>query len=164
MANRPDKLPKTNALRALDRAQVSYRTHTYDTAQLDAVHAAKDIGVPCARLFKTLVTASPDGRHFVFLLPSDATLDTKRAARAAGVKDIAMIPQKELLPLTGYIHGGCSPLGMKKAFPTFVDESAAAFDTILFSAGHIGCMAELSPADLLRLTGASYAPLVLQEK
>ena len=154
-----DKLQKTNVIRILEQHNIAYTAHPYDTAQLDATHAADSIGVPRARLFKTLVTDTADKGHAVFLVPSEGTLDLKRAARAASVKSVSMLPQKQLLPLTGYIHGGCSPIGMKKLFPTFVDESAATYDRILFSAGRIGLMVEVAPADLLALVGASYAPL-----
>ncbi len=157
-----EKIQKTNVMRILAQSKIPYLAHPYDTSELDAVHAADSIGVPRARLFKTLVTQAADGGHAVFLVPSDATLDLKRAARAAAVKSVCMLPQKQLLPLTGYVHGGCSPIGMKKCFPTFVDESAAAFDSILFSAGRIGLMVEVSPKDLCALIGASYAPLTFQ--
>lgn len=150
---------KTNVMRVLTQAGVPYAAHAYDTSRLDAVHAAEAIGVEPDRLFKTLVTVANDGRHFVFMLPAGATLDCKRAAAAAGVKSVAMIPQKDLLPLTGYIHGGCSPIGMKKPFPTFVEESASLYEKILFSGGKIGWMVEVSPDDLLSLVGASYADL-----
>ena len=154
-----NKNEKTNVMRILGAAGVPYTAHAYDTSQLDACHAADDLGVARERLFKTLVTVAPGGGHYVFLLPAGATLDLKRAARAAGVKSVAMLPQKDLLPLTGYVHGGCSPIGMKKPFPTFVDESAAGFPTILFSGGHIGFMVEVAPEALLSLVGATYAPL-----
>ena len=151
------KQTKTNVMRILEQNKIPYEAHPYDISRLDAVHAADDLGVPRTRLFKTLVTVANDGRHFVFLIPSDATLHLKRAAQAAGVKGVSMLPQKELLPLTGYIHGGCSPIGMKKSFPTFVDESAAAQETIYFSAGKIGVMVEVAPQALLSLVGARYA-------
>lgn len=151
------KQTKTNVMRILEQNKIPYEAHPYDISQLDAVHAADDLGVLRARLFKTLVTVSNDGRHFVFLIPSDATLNLKRAAQAAGVKGVSMLPQRELLPLTGYIHGGCSPIGMKKLFPTYVDESAAAYETMYFSAGKIGVMVEVAPPALLSLVGARYA-------
>ncbi len=156
------KDPKTNVMRILSQKGIPYTAHSYDTSSLDAVHAADSIGVPHARLFKTLVTVTADGGHRVFLLPSGETLDLKKAARAAGVKSVAMLPQKDLLPLTGYIHGGCSPIGMKKPFSTFLDESAAAFPTILFSGGKIGFMVEVAPGDLLTLIGAQYASLTAE--
>lgn len=153
------KQQKTNVMRILEQNKIPYVAHPYDTSQLDAVHAADDIGVARARLFKTLVTVANDGRYFVFLVPSDATLSLKKAAQAAGVKSVSMLPQKGLLPLTGYIHGGCSPIGMKKPFPTYVDGSAADFETICFSAGKIGLMVEVAPGALLSLVGAGYAHL-----
>ena len=111
------------------------------------------------RVFKTLVTVSASRHYYVFVVPVNATLHLKKAASAVGEKSIAMLPQKELLPLTGYIHGGCSPVGMKKLFPTFIHETAQLFDTIFVSAGRRGCQMELSPDTLCELIGAEYADL-----
>ena len=153
------KIDKTNALRLLDRARLSYTPHPYDPESGSASETASLLGVSPLRLFKTLVTVASDRAHYVFLVPAEAELDLKKAAACAKVKSLAMLPQKELLPLTGYIHGGCSPLGMKKQFPTFIDESAAAYPTVYCSAGRRGLMMELAPDDLLAAARASYADL-----
>ena len=155
---------KTNVQRVLERAKIAYTAHSYDVSDgvLDGVTAANRIGMPVERVFKTLVTRGASGRYFVFVIPVAQELDLKAAARAVGEKSIAMIAQKELLPLTGYIHGGCSPIGMKKQFPTVIDESAEGLSTIGVSAGHIGMQAELSPKELARLIDAKFAPLTRQ--
>ena len=154
------KSDKTNAVRALDTAGMSYSLHPYDPDSGDAVHTAKLLSIPPERLFKTLVTCGPEHRCFVFLVPADRELNNKKAARAAGVKQVSMLPQKELLPTTGYVHGGCSPLGMKKRFPTFLSDTAAHFPTVFFNAGRRGLMIEALPDDLCRMIGASYADLL----
>ena len=112
-------------------------------------------------VFKTLVTQGKSGGYYVFLVPVAAELDLKKAAAAAGEKAIAMIKARELLPLTGYVHGGCSPIGMKKRFPTFVDETAQLFDTIHFSGGKVGCQIRMNPDDLARLVPFQYADLTV---
>ena len=113
------------------------------------------LGIPEDKLFKTLVTTDTMGGHFVFCIPTTQELDLKKAARAAGVKRIEMLKQKDLFPLTGYVHGGCSPVGMKKQFPTVLDASAENWDTILVSAGRVGMLMELSPAELAAMVGAT---------
>ena len=151
---------KTNVMRILDKAGVAYRVHLYPTdGPLDAVSVARLLKQQPDAVFKTLVTQGKSRAFYVFVIPGPQTLDLRRAAAACGEKSVEMIPQKLLLPTTGYIHGGCSPIGMKKAFPTFVDETAQLFDSICVSAGKIGAQVELAPEDLLRLTGAVYAPL-----
>ena len=151
---------KTNAMRILERAGVSHRVHTYDPAQgIDGVSVARQLHQDPQAVFKTLVTQGKSRAFYVFVVPVCATLSLKRAACACGEKSVEMIPQKLLLPATGYVHGGCSPIGMKKAFPTFVDETAQLFDTICVSAGRIGAQAELAPDALCALTGAAYAAL-----
>ena len=117
------------------------------------------LGQDPERVFKTLVTEGKSGQHYVFVIPVLQELDLKKAAAAAGEKSIAMVKAKELLPLTGYIHGGCSPIGMKKPFPTFMEESAILYDRILFSAGKIGYQVELPPDELAKLTPFQYADL-----
>lgn len=151
---------KTNAMRILEREGVPYLVHTYspDTG-VDGASVARALGQDPQAVFKTLVTQGRSRAMYVFVIPVAATLNLKLAAAACGEKSIEMIPQKQLLPSTGYIHGGCSPIGMKKALPTFIDETAQLFDAICVSAGRIGAQAELAPDDLLRLTGAVYAPL-----
>ena len=151
---------KTNVMRILEREGIAHLVHTYspDTG-IDGVSVARALGQDPQAVFKTLVTQGRSRAMYVFVIPVAATLNLKLAAAACGEKSIEMIPQKQLLPSTGYIHGGCSPIGMKKALPTFIDETAQLFDAICVSAGRIGAQAELAPDDLLRLTGAVYAPL-----
>ena len=151
---------KTNVMRILERAGVAHQVHLYPTdGALDAVSVAGMLGQTPDAVFKTLVTQGKSRAFYVFVIPGPQTLDLRRAAAACGEKSVEMLPQKLLLPTTGYIHGGCSPLGMKKAFPTFIDETAQLFDTICVSAGKIGAQVELAPDDLLRLSGAQYARL-----
>ena len=120
---------------------------------------ARKLGQDPQAVFKTLVTQGKSRALYVFVIPSTATLNLRRAAAACGEKSVEMIPQKMLLPSTGYIHGGCSPIGMKKAYPTFIDETAQLFDTICVSAGKIGAQVEVAPDALLGMTGATYAEL-----
>lgn len=151
---------KTNVMRLLEQASIAYTPHYYDPQQgIDGVSVAKQLGQDPDAVFKTLVTQGKSKAFFVFVIPVAATLNLKRAAQACGEKSIEMIPQKLLLPNTGYIHGGCSPVGMKKAYPTFIDETAQLFDTLCVSAGKIGVQVELSPDDLCQVTGAQYAAL-----
>ena len=151
---------KTNVMRILEKEGVAHKVHTYspDTG-IDGVSVAKALSQDPQMVFKTLVTQGKSRSFYVFVIPVALTLNLKRAANACAEKSIEMIPQKLLLPNTGYIHGGCSPIGMKKAYPTFIDETAQLFDTICVSAGRIGAQVELSPDDLVRLTGAQYAAL-----
>lgn len=156
------KEEKTNVMRVLDQKNISYTPHAYDPeAGLDGVGVARQLGQDPERVFKTLVARGASGGLYVFDIPAEANLDLKKAARAVGEKSVAMIRQKELLPLTGYIHGGCSPVGMKKQYPTVFDETAELFDTICVSAGKIGFQVELSPAALMELVGASAADLTV---
>ncbi len=141
-------MEKTNAMRQLDRKKIAYRVHSYDGGALSGTEVAAALGQDAGRVFKTLVTVAKSGGHYVFMIPVAASLDLKKAAAAVGEKALSMLPQKELLPLTGYVHGGCSPIGMKKQFPTVLHGSAMQFDTICFSAGRIGLQIEASPAAL----------------
>lgn len=155
---------KTNAMRILEREKVSYRAHEYPHEEGVAVEGSKVaalLGQNPAMVFKTLV-ASGGGGHYVFVIPVEKELDLKRAAKAAGVKSVALLPVKELLPTTGYVRGGCSPVGMKKAFPTFFDESIRALAAVMVSGGKIGCQVELSPEDLLRVTRGQTAQLTME--
>ena len=127
-------MDKTNVMRVLDKAKIEYIPHFYDGDIVDGVGIANALGEDIDRTFKTLVTVSDKGEHFVFCVPVAESLDLKKAAKAVGVKSIAMIRQKDLLSLTGYIHGGCSPIGMKKRFKTVFHISAQTFETIYFSA------------------------------
>ena len=146
------KNDKTNVMRILDQKKVSYNHYTYaDTGAISGLEVAEVLGQDPAQVFKTLVTVGKTGQHYVFVVPVKGELDLKKAASAVGEKSIAMIKSKELLPLTGYIHGGCSPIGMKKFFPTTIDASAGEQKTILFSAGKIGYQVEVSLEDLARV-------------
>ena len=140
---------KTNAVRLLEQKKIDFALHDYtNTDALSGTEVAAVLGENPDRVFKTLVTAGKSGDHYVFLVPVNRELDLKKAAAAVGEKNIAMIKSKELLPLTGYIHGGCSPIGMKKFFTTTIDESALNFEKIFFSAGRIGCQIEMKIADI----------------
>ena len=151
---------KTNVMRVLDQKRVEYKAYAYETdGTLTGVQIARMLGLDTAKVFKTLVTVGKTGQHYVFVIPVEAELDLKLAAKAAGEKNIEMVKSKELLPLTGYIHGGCSPIGMKKFFPTFVDSSAEDKETIAFSAGRIGRQVEISPSDLAKVIRFTFAPL-----
>ena len=151
---------KTNVMRLLEQAGIAYAAHYYDPDQgIDGLSVARSLGQDPDAVFKTLVTQGKSRAFYVFVIPVGATLNLRRAAGACGEKAVDMIPQKLLLPNTGYIHGGCSPIGMKKAYPTLIDETAQLYDTICVSAGRIGAQVELSPDDLCRITGAGYAAL-----
>ncbi len=155
-------IQKTNALRQLERAGVVYETHEYDAGDghIDGVSVADKVGLPHQSVFKTLVTQGGKG-YCVFVIPVAAELDLKAAARAAGEKSVAMLKVADLERVTGYIRGGCSPVGMKKLFPTFVDESATGLATMVVSAGKIGLQMELAPGDLLRLINGKTAALIM---
>ena len=150
---------KTNALRLLDAQGIPHAVHVYDPDAADGGEVAVLLGESPDQVFKTLVTVAPSRKNYVFVVPVNCTLHLKKAAAAVGEKSIAMIPQKDLLPLTGYIHGGCSPIGMKKPFPTRVHETAQLFDSIFVSAGRRGCQVEIAPDALCALVGAQYADL-----
>lgn len=140
---------KTNVMRLLDGRKLPYQPHTYSPEITNGIEVADLLGQPHERVLKTLVTVGKSGQHYVFMIPVASELNLKKAAAAAGEKSIEMIPAKQLLPLTGYIHGGCSPLGMKKAFPTFVDRSVESHESVMFSAGRVGFQVE-APLDTLR--------------
>lgn len=147
MAKKQEK--KTNAVRELERTGAVYVFHSFDGAEgLSGVEIAQMRGDDPDHVFKTLVTIGHSGEHYVFMIPVAEELDLKKAASAVGEKSVHMIKSKELLPLTGYVHGGCSPLGMKKRFVTTIDETAELYDTILFSGGRIGAQIETSLAAL----------------
>lgn len=152
---------KTNAIRLLENAGLVFTAHEYDVSdgEIDAQSIARKLGVSDDQVFKTLVAESPDKQHFVFVVPAAGSLNLKKAAKCASVKSIAMIKQKELLPLTGYIHGGCSPVGMKKLFPTFIDETAILFERIFVSGGKVGLNLEIAPEDLAGFVNAEFADL-----
>lgn len=158
----PKKQAKTNAIREVEAAGIPFEYLTFQCEGAPSgVEVASMLGQDPDHVFKTLVTTAKSGDHYVFMIPVAEELDLKKAASAVGEKAIAMLPAKELLPLTGYVHGGCSPVGMKKQFPTVIDETAQLFDTILYSGGRIGCQLETSPDALAQLIGASYADLTV---
>ena len=154
------KQEKTNVMRALDQKKLPYTAHCYlGTNAISGVEVAAVLGQDPAHVYKTLVTTGKSGAHYVFVIPVAKELDLKKAAQAVGEKSISMLPQKELLPLTGYIHGGCSPIGMKKPFPTVLHETAASQETIIFSAGKIGWQVEIAPSELAAALSYSLADL-----
>ncbi|CCZ51407.1 TPA: Cys-tRNA(Pro) deacylase [Candidatus Gastranaerophilales bacterium HUM_13] len=143
---------KTNVMRMLDKAKVKYNHYSYaDTDAVSGTEVAAVLHQNPERVFKTLVTLAKSGNHYVFMIPVEKELDLKKAAAAVGEKSVEMLKSKELLPLTGYVHGGCSPIGMKKFFTTVIDISAQNFETIIFSAGKIGYQVELSLDDLCKV-------------
>jgi len=156
-----DKIQKTNAMRILDSAGADYSmaSYDYDESDLSGVHAAAELGVPEETVFKTLVTRGDGNAIFVFVIPVAESLDLKKAAKASGNKRIDMIHVKEILDITGYIRGGCSPIGMKKQYPTFIDETAQLFDKIYFSAGKRGVQIILSPEKLAEICSAAFADI-----
>ena len=157
------KEEKTNVMRVLDQKKIPYTAHTYPAdGPIDGVSVAGFLGQDVERVFKTLVTKGSTGAYYVFDIPVAENLDLKKAAKAVGEKSIAMLPQKDLLPLTGYVHGGCSPVGMKKQFPTVLHETAILYDTICVSAGKVGAQVELAPQALLDLLGASAADVTVE--
>ena len=151
---------KTNVMRLLDGKKMSYESHSYaQDATLSGEEIASILGENADRVFKTLVTVGKTGEHYVFVIPVKAELDLKKAAKACGETSLAMIKQKELLPITGYVHGGCSPIGMKKQFRTFLHETAMSFDVIFVSAGKVGFQIEIATADLIKVAGCVVADI-----
>ena len=160
------KEEKTNVMRLLEQKKISYTPHTYphgDGEAPDGVSVARSLGQNPAAVFKTLVTKGASGAYYVFPIPVAATLDLKKAAKAAGEKSVVMLPAKELLPLTGYIHGGCSPVGMKKLFPTIFHESCLEQETICVSAGKVGYQVEVKPEDLIAYVRGRTADVISEE-
>ncbi len=154
---------KTNVMRMLDKAKVNYKHYTYaETDAVSGVEVATVLKQNPLQVFKTLVTAAKSGQHYVFLIPVEKELDLKKAAHAVDEKSVEMLKSKDLLPLTGYIHGGCSPIGMKKFFKTTIDSSAQNFDTIIFSAGKIGYQVEMSLDELKKVIKFELKELVFQ--
>lgn len=150
------KEDKTNVMRILDQKKIEYKHYSYDNMTTCAKDVAAGLGVDPQFLYKTLVTVGKSKEHYVFMVPGEEELDLKKAAVAVGEKSIEMIHQKELLPLTGYIHGGCSPIGMKKQFKTTIHINAESADRIFCSAGKIGRQVELSPKDLEKIVPLQY--------
>ena len=156
------KEEKTNVMRTLEQKKIPYTAHSYDPdGPIDGVSVAQTLGQPAERVFKTLVTKAASGAYYVFDIPVAENLDLKKAAKAVGEKSIAMLPQKELLGLTGYVHGGCSPVGMKKQFPTVFHKTALGYDTVCVSAGKIGAQVECDPKTLIDLLRAKTADIIV---
>ena len=151
---------KTNALRMLDSSKVNYEVFEYPTdGNIDAISVANYLNENPSQVFKTLVTVSANRINYVFVVPGNKELDLKKAAKLVNEKSIEMIPQKTLLPLTGYIHGGCSPVGMKKLFKTVIDSSASNYDYIYVSAGKVGMQVKINPNDLINAVKAEYGEI-----
>ncbi|MDD7204268.1 MAG: Cys-tRNA(Pro) deacylase [Coriobacteriales bacterium] len=156
------KETKTNAMRILDAAGVDHQIHVFEAdGTMTGVEIAQMLGEEPEHVFKTLVTIGKSKEHYVFMVPVAEELDLKKAAKAAGEKSIEMVKSRELFGLTGYVHGGCSPLGMKKFFTTFIDETCILFDTILFSGGRIGTQIEMSFDDLANVIDLTPVDLVV---
>lgn len=156
---------KTNVMRKLDSMKIKYKEHDYTaTGAISGTEVAASLGQDPACVFKTLVTTGKTGAHYVFMIPVAEELDLKKAAKAAGEKSIEMLKSKDLLPLTGYVHGGCSPIGMKKFFPTFIHLTAVDFENIFFSAGKIGYQVELTFADLEKVIRIKPADLIKNQE
>ena len=157
-----NKEEKTNVMRTLEQKKIPYTAFSYDpNGPIDGVSVAAEVGLDAAAVFKTLVTKGASGAYYVFDIPVAENLDLKKAAKAVGEKSIVMLPQKELLGLTGYVHGGCSPVGMKKQFPTVFHETANDLALIAVSAGKIGHQVQVKPGDLLNLLRAKTADVVV---
>lgn len=159
------KEAKTNAMRILDRAKIPYTHQSYESSDefVDGVQTADRLGLPHEKVFKTLVTVGSDKQHYVFVIPIEKELDLKKCARSVGVKSVSMIHVRELFDLTGYVRGGCTAIGMKKAFVTRIDQSAQKLDNIFISGGRIGCQIELAPDDFIKAAHkAEYADLVTE--
>lgn len=152
-------MDKTNVSRLLDVKGVKYQMYEYDEEVTDGQEVAKLVGKESYEVFKTLVTVVGVKEYRVFVVPVSSSLDLKKAAKASGVKTVEMLKQKELLPLTGYIHGGCSPIGMKKTFKTYIDETALLLDKMFVSAGKRGRQIEIAPNDLAQFVGAEFKDL-----
>ena len=151
---------KTNVMRVLDQKKLEYTHYAYDNMTTNAVEVANELGTDPQFLYKTLVTVGKSKEHYVFMVPAEHELDLKKAAKAVGEKSIEMIPQKELLPLTGYIHGGCSPIGMKKQFKTTIHINAQEAEKIFFSGGRVGCQVCTSPKNLEKVIRLQYKDII----
>ena len=160
-----NKEEKTNVMRTLEQKKIAYTAKTYPHGEgdaIDGVSVARAVGLEPEMVFKTLVCKGASGGYYVFDIPVEENLDLKKAARAVGEKSVAMLPQKELLPLTGYVHGGCSPVGMKKQFPTVFHETAESLSQVAVSAGKIGYQVVCAPKDLMALLRAGTADLIVE--
>lgn len=161
MKKKSEKAEKTNVMRIIEQLRLPYESHDYSgSGAVSGMEVVEALGQQPERMFKTLVTHGTGKEYYVFMVPVNGELDLKKAAKAVGEKSIAMIKAKELLPLTGYVHGGCSPIGMKKLFRTTIHKTALDFDTIMFSGGRIGCQIEMSLSDLRRLIPIETADII----
>lgn len=161
MAKHKDKDVKTNAMRILEQKKIPYTVHTYDCEEfMDGISMADALGQPHEIVYKTLVTVAKSREHYVFVIPVEAELDLKKAARAVHEKAVEMLPLKKLTELTGYVRGGCTCIGMKKQFPVVMDESAQKLSRVLVSGGRRGSQMELSPLDLMKAAGGSFADVL----
>ena len=159
-----NQIEKTNAIRIIEQKKLNYQFHDYvGTNAISGEDVAKVLNQDPNHVFKTLVTIGKSNNHYVFLVPVNMELDLKKAAIAVNEKNIEMIKSKDLLPLTGYIHGGCSPIGMKKQFTTIIDESAILYDTIMFSGGKIGYQVEMPLSSLSKIIRYQTADIVIEE-
>ncbi|MEK3798750.1 Cys-tRNA(Pro) deacylase [Peribacillus sp. FSL H8-0477] len=154
-------MSKTNAMRVLDKQKIPYQSLSYNNedGKIHGTAVAEKIGKPADQVFKTLVASGAPGHIYVFVIPVADELDVKKAAKAAGEKKIEMLPVKDLQKWTGYIRGGCSPIGMKKLYPTFIDHTAEQLETMIVSGGKVGCQIELPPQELLQITDAEFIEL-----
>lgn len=153
-------MEKTNVMRLLDVHHISYIPHEYDSSIVNGEEVAKALQEDPESVFKSLVCENEKHMHFIFEVPVNVELNLKKAAKACGAKSIQMIKQKELLPLTGYVHGGCSPIGLKKPMPVYIEETAQLFDTITISGGRRGYQVELSPLDLASFVEGKFVSLI----
>lgn len=155
------KEAKTNAMRILDRSKVSYEVLTYECEEfIDGMHMAEATGAPVDQSYKTIVTRGKSGQYYVLVIPIAEEIDLKKAAKVVGEKTVEMLHVKELLALTGYVRGGCSPIGMKKQFPTILDSSAEQYDRIYISGGRVGLSLCVAPADILKVSRGSFGQIV----
>ena len=162
--NDPKKQEKTNVMRLLDQKKIKYNSYCYvETGETNGQKVAEILGQDENRVFKTLVTVGKTKANYVFVIPVNKELDLKKAAKAVGEKSIEMLKAKDLLSLTGYIHGGCSPIGMKKFFKTTIHETAKEYETIFFSAGKVGYQVEVSPTDLAKIIRYDFANLISEQ-
>lgn len=158
-------MEKTNVMRILDQKKIEYQHYEYDNDRAySGTEVAQMLGQDAKRVYKTLVTVAKSKKNYVFVIPVEEELDLKKAAKAVGEKSIEMLKSKELLSLTGYIHGGCSPIGMKKVFPTVLHRTAKEQEKIIFSAGKIGYQVEMAPEDLGKIIRIIYADVIKQEE
>lgn len=155
---------KTNAMRLLERNKIKFNIHTYDSQEfLDGVSVAEKLGQPPERTFKTLVTQGKSQNYYVFVIPVACELDLKKAARAVGEKSVEMIHVKDILAVTGYVRGGCSPIGMKKQYKTTIHNTAVEYETVMFSGGRLGSQIEMNPHDLIKVLSTTLADVVKEE-